>query len=186
MPEATPAVRGGTPTRHCRNRLRSRHWSHLGYWEGDGLHSCELDRVHKLLLATTAIPGIFPPVVIDGHVHADGGIVANLLPVLDLDGYRRLADRLRALGVTDRVTVRLWIVINLWTHPTPTVIEPSDRSAMSQRGTLLLFWTQQSQLPARLADLARAVSAGGAKRGDALHRNPFRARHRTRRKQAFR
>jgi predicted acylesterase/phospholipase RssA len=39
-----------------------------------------LDRVHKLLLATTAIPGIFPPVVIDGHVHADGGIVANLLP----------------------------------------------------------------------------------------------------------
>ena len=48
-----------------------------------------LDRVHKLLLATTAIPGIFPPVMIDGHVHADGGIVANLLPVLDLDGYRR-------------------------------------------------------------------------------------------------
>jgi Patatin-like phospholipase len=118
-----------------------------------------LARVHKLLLATTAIPGIFPPVVIDEHVHADGGIVANLLPVLDLDGYRRLAARLRALGVTDRVTVRLWIVINLWTHPTPTVIDPSDRSAMSQRGTLLLFWTQQSQLLARLADLARAVSA---------------------------
>ena len=118
-----------------------------------------LDRVHKLLLATTAIPGIFPPVMIDGHVHADGGIVANLLPVLDLDGYRRLAARLRGLGVTDRVTVRLWVVMNLWTHPTPTVIDPADRSAMSQRGTLLLFWTQQSQLLASLADLARAVSA---------------------------
>jgi Patatin-like phospholipase len=117
-----------------------------------------LDRVHKLLLATTAIPGIFPPVVIDGHVHADGGIVANLLPVLDLDGYRRLAARLRGLGVTGRVTVRLWVVMNLWTHPTPTVMDPADRSAMSQRGTLLLFWTQQSQLPARLADLARAAS----------------------------
>ena len=118
-----------------------------------------LDRVHKLLLATTAIPGIFPPVMIDGHVHADGGIVANLLPVLDLDGYRRLAARLRGLGVTDRVKVRLWVVMNLWTHPTPTVIDPADRSAMSQRGTLLLFWTQQSQLLASLADLARAVSA---------------------------
>lgn len=118
-----------------------------------------MDRVHKLLLATTAIPGIFPPVVIDGHVHADGGIVSNLLPMLDLDGYRRLATRLRGLGVMDQVTVRLWVVMNLWTHPSPMVMDPADRGAMSQRGTLLLFWTQQSQLPARLADLARAASA---------------------------
>lgn len=118
-----------------------------------------LARVHKLFLATAAIPGIFPPVVIDGHVHADGGIVANLLPVLDLDGYRRLAARLRALGVKERVTVRLWAVLNLWTHPTPIVIDPSDRSAIAQRGNLLLFWTQQSGLFARLAELSRAVSA---------------------------
>jgi hypothetical protein len=117
-----------------------------------------LAHLHKLLLATTAIPGIFPPVVIDGHVHADGGIVANLLPVLDLDGYRRLAARLRGLGMTEQVTVRLWVVMNLWTHPTPAVIDPADRSAMSQRGTLLLFWTQQSQLLARLAEMGRAVS----------------------------
>jgi predicted acylesterase/phospholipase RssA len=30
-------------------------------------------RVQSVLLATTAIPAIFPPGVIDGHVHADGG-----------------------------------------------------------------------------------------------------------------
>jgi len=118
-----------------------------------------LARVHTLLLATAAIPGIFPPVVIDGHVHADGGVVANLLPLLDLDGYRRLAARLRALGVTERVTVRLWVVMNMWTHPTPTVIDPADRAAIARRSNLLLFWTQQSGLLARLAELSRAVSA---------------------------
>jgi hypothetical protein len=113
---------------------------------------------HKLLLATTAIPGIFPPIMIDGHVHADGGIVTTLLPVLDLEGYRELAGRLRSLGVTERVTVRLWVIMNLWTHPTPMVIDPADRTALAQRGTLLLFWTHQTQLLARLAEQARAAS----------------------------
>lgn len=118
-----------------------------------------LSRVQTLLLATTALPGIFPPMVIDGHVHADGGVVANLLPVLDLDGYRRLAARLRELGAKERLTVRLWAVMNLWTHPTPMAVDPADRREISQRGALLLFWTQQSQLLNRLAELARAVSA---------------------------
>jgi Patatin-like phospholipase len=53
---------------------------------------------HRVLVASSAIPGLFPPVVIDGHVHTDGGVVANVLSVLDLADYRRLADRLRALG----------------------------------------------------------------------------------------
>ena len=118
-----------------------------------------LARIHKLLLATTAIPGIFPPVIIDEHVHADGGIVANLLPVLNLDAYRRLAARLRALGVNETVTVRVWVIFNLWTHPTPTVMNPSDRGAIAQRGSLLLFWTQQSRLLSRVAEQARAVSS---------------------------
>ncbi|HEX9747714.1 MAG TPA: patatin-like phospholipase family protein [Methylomirabilota bacterium] len=117
------------------------------------------DRVQSVLLATTAIPGIFPPVLLDGHVHADGGLVSNVLPVLDFAGSRRLAARLRALGVTEPVTVRVWVVMNLWTHPRPLVIDPANRSQLAARGNLLLFWAQQPQIPERLADLARAVSA---------------------------
>lgn len=118
------------------------------------------DRVQSVLVATTAIPGIFPPAVIDGHVHADGGLVSNVLTVLDFESARRLAARLRALGVTEPVTVRLWVVMNLWTHPRPIVVDPASRSQIAGRGNLLLFWTQQPQIPERLADLARAVSAG--------------------------
>ncbi|MGH7367884.1 MAG: patatin-like phospholipase family protein [Candidatus Rokuibacteriota bacterium] len=117
------------------------------------------DRVQSVLLAATAIPGIFPPVVIDGHVHADGGVVSNVLLVLDFEGSRRLAARLRELGVTAPVTVRVWVVMNLWLHPWPVVIDPASRSQVARRGNQLLFGAQQSQIPERLANLARAVSA---------------------------
>jgi predicted patatin/cPLA2 family phospholipase len=147
-----------------------------------------LARVHKLLLATTAIPGIFPPVVIDGHVHADGGIVANLLPVLDFDGYRRLTARSRESELTNQVTVRLWVVMNLWTHPTPTVMDPADRSAMAQRGNLLPFLNTAipAPRPARRA-VARGQRRGSrAEGGDAIHGGTLRARHRAGRERAIR
>jgi hypothetical protein len=50
--------------------------------------------------------------------------------------------------------------MNLWTHPRPIVVDPASRSQIAGRGNLLLFWTQQPQIAERLADLARAVSAG--------------------------
>lgn len=36
------------------------------------------DRIHSILLASSAIPGVFPPVVIDDLWYADGGAAANL------------------------------------------------------------------------------------------------------------
>jgi hypothetical protein len=119
-------------------------------------------RARTLLVASTAIPGIFPPTVIDGHVHADGGIVANVLSPLDLDDYRALARRIAAAAPAagaQPVTVRVWVVLNLWTHAAPAVVKPSSRGAVAKRGNLLLFWSQQPQLVQRLTELARAVSA---------------------------
>ena len=117
-----------------------------------------LVRVRSLLRAATAIPGIFPPVVIDGHVHADGGVVENVMPVLTHDAYVELGRRLASKGVQD-VTVRVWVVMNLWTHPEPRVISPSSRAQVSSRSTALLFYLHQSSTLAGLENLARAVSA---------------------------
>jgi NTE family protein len=41
------------------------HWFHSG-------------DVRRPLLATTALPGVFPPVAIDGHTYIDGGVVNNV------------------------------------------------------------------------------------------------------------
>lgn len=117
-----------------------------------------LVRTRQLLKAATAIPGIFPPVVIDGHVHADGGVITNVLTLLTFDDYRRLAERLASRGLRD-ITVRVWVVMNLWTHAEPKVIPASNRGAISARSTALLFYAHQPETLAGLTNLERAVSS---------------------------
>ena len=118
------------------------------------------DRVRKLLLAATAYPGVFPTQIVDGRVHSDGGVVSNILPVLGLDEYRRLGARLRQAGVAEPVTVRVWVVMNLWTHARPIVTSPADRGEMTRRAGLLMLWTHQARELEQLATLAAAVTTG--------------------------
>ncbi|AMW06189.1 hypothetical protein GEMMAAP_18160 [Gemmatimonas phototrophica] len=117
-----------------------------------------LVRARSLLRAATAIPGIFPPVVVDGHLHADGGVVENVLQGLTFSDYQQLGHALAARGLRD-VTVRLWVVMNLWTHSELRVISPSSRKAISGRSTGLLFYLHQPSTLMALENLTRAVSA---------------------------
>lgn len=116
-------------------------------------------RANSILIASSAIPGLFPPQLIDGHVHADGGVVSNVLIQPDRLGYQLLAQGLRAAGVQQPVTVRLWVIMNQWNFPKPVALDPASASAMSRRSSLLLFWAQQPQILQHLQDQARAVNA---------------------------
>ena len=118
-----------------------------------------LARSREILFASTAIPGVFPPTLLDGHVHSDGGVIANLLVPLDLASLRALATRLRTRGVAEPVTVRVWVVVNLFTHMTPIVVKPSDRGAISIRTSLLLLAAQQQQTLEYLSTLASTIEA---------------------------
>lgn len=123
-----------------------------------GSDSAGLYRAQSLLRAATAIPGIFPPLIIDGHVHADGGVVENVLTTLTFADYQQLGRALAARGLGD-VTVRLWVVMNLWSHVGPRVIDPANRKQITRRSTMLLLYFHQPATLAALADLSRAVSA---------------------------
>lgn len=123
-----------------------------------GSDSAGLYRAQSLLRAATAIPGVFPPLVIDGHVHADGGIVESVLTTLTFADYQQLGQALAARGLGD-VTVRLWVVMNLWSHADPRVIDPASRKQITRRSTMLLLYFHQPATLAALADLSRAVSA---------------------------
>ncbi len=114
-------------------------------------------RTQQLLKGATAIPGIFPPVMIDGHLQADGGVIENILPLLTFEDYTRFGQRLQARGLTD-ITVRVWVIMNLWTHAEPKVMKPSARRAISSRSTALLFYAHQPSTLAALDNLSRAVS----------------------------
>ncbi|HYE33808.1 patatin-like phospholipase family protein [Methylocaldum sp.] len=43
------------------------------------LRTGDVDRVHRILLASAAIPGVFPPREIDGRLYVDGGVTGNIL-----------------------------------------------------------------------------------------------------------
>ena len=122
-----------------------------------GSSATAAERTQRLLKGATAIPGIFPPVMIDGHLHADGGVIENILPLLTFEDYTRLGQRLQARGLAN-VTVRVWVIMNLWTHSEPKVMKPSARRSISGRSTALLFYSHQPASLAALENLARVVS----------------------------
>ena len=50
------------------------------------VHIHESGLIWQQLMASMAIPGIFPPVVIDNHLHVDGGVMDNL-PIMPMYNY---------------------------------------------------------------------------------------------------
>lgn len=118
-----------------------------------------LVRTRTLLKAASAIPGVFPQVVYDGHVHSDGGVVSNILTLLTLDDYNQMLAQVRAAGVTAPVTVRLYVILNGWTHAAPVVMNPSSRKQINQRWSNLSFFMHQPQVLEGLEHLAAAASA---------------------------
>ncbi|WLD59265.1 patatin-like phospholipase family protein [Salinispirillum sp. LH 10-3-1] len=118
----------------------------------------DLSGMHDRFYASTAIPGIFPPRMIDNHLHVDGGVVSNMLVLYGLGEYRQLAELLAERGVTENVEVRVWVILNLWTHMDMVALQPSKRRALSDRSRWAMFWAQQPQVLERLESLALAVS----------------------------
>lgn len=116
-------------------------------------------RIHTLLQASSAIPGVFPPLLIDNHVHVDGGTISNILTVLTISDYRRLAERMRHYGVSSPVKVRIWAVMNLRMHLPIKVTDIASRSEIARRGNLLLLLAQQPQVVSYLDVLSTAVNA---------------------------
>ncbi|MEP7027501.1 MAG: patatin-like phospholipase family protein [Candidatus Eisenbacteria bacterium] len=119
-----------------------------------------LARFRSLLIATSAIPGAFPPVVLDGHAHTDGGITTNLLLGADLEDFRGLAARLHERNFKEPVRVRLWVVVNLWIHPAVQVTNERSVRAIRGRGTALLYFSSQQFALTRLWELSSAVTTG--------------------------
>ncbi len=116
-------------------------------------------RLDRLLLASSAIPGAFPPVEIDGRVHIDGGIATNLLAG-DLQFMRAVSAALRARGDTAPVTVRMYVLVNLFLSPPVQTVNPASAPAMTARATGLLFFLHQQETLTRLWEVSEAVNAG--------------------------
>ena len=83
----------------------------------------DLERFHDVLRASSAVPGIFPPVQIDGETHVDGGASSNILVVGDMlapDSPRHIFKSM----YPDRKLpkIRYWVVLNYQIGVVPALV----------------------------------------------------------------
>jgi hypothetical protein len=131
----------------------------------DGAHELDstaagLDRFRSVLIASSAIPGGFSPILIDGHAHSDGSVATNVLLGADLGDFRRLAAVLAEHRFKEPVLVRLWVVLNVWVHPAIEVVNERSVNSIRTRGTWLMYFEAQQQALTRLWELSNAVTTG--------------------------
>ena len=104
---------------------RRRAWS-VGIEAETAVKTGELDRVHKIMLASSAIPVAFPPVEIDGFLYVDGGVTANLfLRLAPRDPNSMIQRWKRAYPDKPFPRLRYWIIVNNWLTPPPKTVQPT-------------------------------------------------------------
>jgi hypothetical protein len=90
------------------------------------VESGNVDRVHRILLASAWIPGAFPFREIDGALYVDGGVTGNIL----YGGGTREERSLPAMWAAAYPdlpvpTVRYWVIFNNQLRPLPQVTAPT-------------------------------------------------------------
>jgi hypothetical protein len=86
----------------------------------------EVDRIHRIMLASAGIPGAFPFRVIDDELYVDGGVTGNII----YGGRVKEEDSLPALWAATYPsvpipTIRYWVLFNNQLHPPPQVTAPT-------------------------------------------------------------
>lgn len=81
--------------------------------------------LHRILLASAAIPGAFPPRMIDGHLYVDGSITGNILYGGRMETAKSFSARwARRYPQTPIPRQRYWVIFNNQVRFPPQVIQP--------------------------------------------------------------
>jgi hypothetical protein len=83
-----------------------------------------MDRVVSVLTASSAIPGAFPPVEIDGLLYVDGAAAMQVVGGLEDRSWLYLpeGDSLGSHHTGPPIRIRVWIIVNQKLLPDPTVV----------------------------------------------------------------
>ena len=86
----------------------------------------EPTRLYDIIMASTAIPAVFPPVLIDGSLYVDGGATSNILYDFDLRDDDAPVPTYKKLYPGKTVPKRrFWVIVNNQLGGTPRVVEQS-------------------------------------------------------------
>jgi predicted acylesterase/phospholipase RssA len=136
----------------------------LGREARRALSSGQIDRIHSILLASSAIPGAFPPIEMDGMYYADGGATSNLF-IATFPGPDGPVARFQARHPDAPLPkVRVWAVVNQQLKPQHAITRPrwisiSGRALSTMTSTTQLFALSWIKDMARQATVERGLDS---------------------------
>ena len=95
------------------------------------LETGDPERVYRILLASSAIPGAFPPREIDGSLYVDGAMTGNILyggEISSEESFTAVWSRL--YPGTPVPLVRYWVIFNNQFRPPPEVVQPNWKTVL--------------------------------------------------------
>jgi predicted acylesterase/phospholipase RssA len=102
---------------------RQRFWE-VGAESEAAVSSGDYDKVQRIMLASAAIPGVFPPIRIGDSIYADGGVTANVFLRLDARNPQGFVQRWRKENPDKPFPrVRYWVIINNQMVHTPATVQ---------------------------------------------------------------
>lgn len=116
----------------------------LGQEAQAALETGSFDRINSILLASAAIPTVFPPVEIDEMLYGDGGATSNLF-VVSFSNEGGPLDQFNARHPEASMPrLRIWVLVNERLVPHPAVTQPrwmsvGDRALGTLTSTNELF-----------------------------------------------
>jgi hypothetical protein len=118
----------------------------------------DVDRIHRIMLASAGIPGAFPFRVINDELYVDGGVTGNII----YGGRVKEEDSLPALWAAmypslPIPTLRYWVLFNNQLYPSPQVTAPTWPAVVTrslEMGTRAATLTSMRHLHAQ-AEISR-------------------------------
>ncbi len=112
--------------------LGRQHFWDVGPEAEAAVSSGKPDRVDRIMMASAAIPAVFPPVELDGALYADGGVTANVFVRLEPHTPDGLLQRwMKERPNTPLPKVRYWVIINNQLTQPPTTVQRKWPAVMS-------------------------------------------------------
>jgi predicted acylesterase/phospholipase RssA len=103
----------------------TRVWN-LGFEAAEAQRTGSPDRLVDVLLASSAIPGVFPPVEIDGFLYTDGAVSGNIVHDASRSSSQGLAAAwAREFPGSPPPRSRFWVIVNNQLIGPPEVVQPS-------------------------------------------------------------
>lgn len=162
--QIAPALRTLTPAQQQRTLAVATADLDLGIlrlWDLSTL-AHDSERLYEVERAAMAIPAAFEPVMADGTLQADAGVLMQLIAVGQIEGIIEILEDWNRAHADHPARLRYWVVVNNRTAVLPTTVQPAWHASLL-RGTqmmvkagvtapLMALWLQTQVLRGRGLD----------------------------------